>query len=521
MATETEGGGPAVLRPRPVASALFASALFASALATQAAVAAAAPRVEVHKLADTASVGEVFDFDVDAGGAVLLLTRDNICDAGSRECLFGAPLEDPAWVSLAGGKLRLIARGALFAAEGGSLRKLVDVPLKSPVAAADGERVFVAGITPEGRSVLFLHKGGQGHKPLLELDVPVAAMTIRRGALLFTAGPGIFGLKENGKAALLARLPAFRFIPSIAADDETGTIYFSDGESTFAMLGNAFVVVRQGMGGVLRFRNGNLYILSFRDRALFRLSGLSRALLQPGAVARLPDPCPPPVLSLYCESDRIRANLKALSALSRAGKDADPAAASELAAAAAEQKKELATVMAAMAKQAAGGTAGIAWGGGGDPGAVGAGAQVAAGSAGQGVTLWDGTEVRLGPHSTAAVEDCRPGGECRLSLKKGLLHVRTPDARAEEGAGQGAPRRFAVSTDTMTLGFESGEVTLHSDGETATVVVIEGRVKATSPGGGSATLVSGEMLEARRGAPLGTSAAAAMDRLNRWWEKVR
>ncbi len=503
----TDRGGPRILGGLFLLAALLAAA----------AAGAASARVEVQRVADTSALGPVFAYDVAPSGAVLVLTGDNIRDAGSGEPLFGAPLRNPAGLSLAGEKLLFLADGALYSVEGRAPRKLVDVPLRSPVAISDGRSSYIAGVTGEGRSVLFLHREGAGHKPLLELDRPVDAMAFRRGALLFSAGSRIFALREGGKAAAIAELPGFPFILSLAVDDRDGTVYFSDGDSTYAMHGERFVLVRRGMGGILRFRKGALYLLSLREKAIFRFSGLAEAMSAPGALVPLKDPRRDPVVSLYCEAEERRARLKAAAAFERAGDGADSG---ELRAFAEEQGKGLETVQAALEKKAVSGALGVLWGGGNEPRAIGAGTAVSGGKAGAGIALWDGSGATLGPGSKAVLGGCAPSGECRLALEKGLLYVETAEPPAE-GTAIRRPARHTVETGVVTLVFDAAKVALFSSGDAVAVVAVEGRVKAVSPGGGSGIMASGETIEARRGEPLGASRPARMDRLNRWWEEIR
>jgi hypothetical protein len=140
-----------------------------------------AARVEVRKLLDTSPLGDPFVFDVDPGGAVLVLTGDNIYDAGAGESIFGEPLKDPGWLAFAGGKLQFLSNGALFVVDGRKPRKLLDVPLKSRIFVPDGERTYIGGITAAGKPVLFLYKEGIGHKALLDLDAPIDSMALARG----------------------------------------------------------------------------------------------------------------------------------------------------------------------------------------------------------------------------------------------------------------------------------------------------------------------------------------------------
>ncbi|MDO8738137.1 MAG: hypothetical protein Q7J17_04095, partial [Candidatus Deferrimicrobium sp.] len=393
---------------------------FSAFLATP--VEAPAASVDVQRMLDTSRLGDPFVFDVDPAGAVLVLTRDNIFDAGAKEFLFGEPLKDPGWLAFAGGKLQFMANGALFVVDGRMPRKLLDVPLKSRVFVSDRERTYIGGITETGRSVLFLYKEGMGHKALLELDVPIDAMALARGKLFFTVGPRIYVLGEGGPAKLFAHLPGFSHIPSIAVDDKHGLLYFSDGENLYAVRGGDFVVVRRGVGGMLRCREGDLYVLSWHDHALFRMSGLSEAFSAAGTLVPLEDPCKGPVLSLYCEVEKKRAVLKTLAALEGSVAPGDAAARDELDAYMAAQKTKFERTTAALEKEATVGAQAVLWGGGAEPKAIGANAAISTDGKGVGLTLWDGSGIRVGPDSKAVVGDCGPSRECRQTLEKGLLY---------------------------------------------------------------------------------------------------
>ena len=483
-------------------------------------VGASAARVEVRKILDTSTLGDPFVYDVDPGGAVLVLTRDNIYDAGAGNLLFGEPLKNVGWLAFAGGKLQFLANGALYVVDGGMPRKLLDVPLTSRVFVTDGERTFLSGVTASGKPVLFLYKEGVGHKALLELDAPIDAMALARGKLFFAVGPRIYVLGEGGPAKLFAYLPGFAHIPSIAVDDKHGLLYFSDGYDIYALRGGDFVLVRRGLGGMLRCREGDLYVLSWRDHALFRMSGLSEALLSAGTLVPLRDPCKPPVLSLYCGAEEKRAVLKSLAALEGLTAPGDAAARAELAAYMAAQKTEFDRLATELEKEAANGAKGVLWGGGAEPKTIGENAAIATEGKGVGLTLWDGSGIRVGPDSKAVVGDCGPSRECRQTLTKGLLYFEAGKPPVEGMAGP-TPRGFVIATEALTLGFSTARLAVFASGDTTAVVVIEGRAKAVTPQGESVTVASGEMLEAKRGERPGSPRPAEMERLKKWWEDIR
>ncbi len=500
---------------------VVACALLALSVFPATPVAALAARVEVRKVLDTSPLGDPFVFDVGPDGAVLVLTGDNIFDAGAERPLFGEPLKDPAWLAFAGKNLQFLVDDVLYVVDGRGPRKLLDVPLKSRVFVSDGERTYLGGITTTGKPELFLYKEGAGYKPLLELDAPIDAMALARGELFFSVGPRIYALREGGPARPFAILPGFSRIPSLAADAASGLLYFSDGDDVYAMRGGGFVVVRRGLGGMLRCREGDLYVLSWREHALFRMGGLSEALLSAGALTPWKDPCEDPVIGLYCRAERERATLRAAVELSGSGGTASRAGASgEMAAYVAARKKEVDRLGAALAAEAVAGAEGVLWGGDADPKAIGANAAVATGKRGAAVALWDGSDLRVGPESKAVLGECRPSGTCRQTLEKGLLYFgsRRP---AAEGIESRRPRGFGISTGALTLGFESARLAVFASGDTTAVVVLDGRVRAASPGGGSVIMASGEMLEVRRGEPPGMPKPAEMERLNKWWEAIR
>lgn len=476
--------------------------------------------VEVRRLLDTAFLGDPFVYDVDPAGAVLVLTRDNIYDAGAGEFLFGEPLRNPGWLAFSGNGFQFLTNGALFISDGGTPRKLLDVPLKSRILVSDNERTFISGITPAGKPVLFLYKEGMGHKALLELDSPIDAMALARGVLFFSVGPRIYTLREGGPAGLFAYLPDFPAISSLAVDERHGLLYFSEGENLYAVRGSDFVVVRRGLGGMLRCREGDLYLLSWRDHALFRLRGLAEAFASAGTLSPLTDPCEDPVLSLYCKAEEKRALLKSLAQIEGTMGAGDEAARGEVDGYLAAQQNELAQITAGLEKEAATGAIGIRWGGGLEPQAIGANDVITTARRGVGLTLWNGSEFRLGPDSKAVIGDCRPTGECRQTLARGLTYfaANRPSGREDTTS---APKRFSIVTEALRFRFDSGRLAVFAAGGQTAVVVIEGRVEAVTPQGKSVTVSAGETLEARVGERPGVPAPAEMKRLNRWWEEIR
>jgi hypothetical protein len=375
-------------------------------------------------------------------------------------------------------------------------------------------------ITAGGKPVLFFYKEGSGYKPLLELDAPIGAMALAQGSLYFSAGAGIYTLREGGPARLLAHLPGFSSIRSLAVDDRNGVLYLSDGDHLYAVRGKDFGVVRRGVGGMLRWRDGRLYLLSGRDHVLLRMDGLPEALASAGTLVPPEDPCRPPVLSLYCGAEEKRALLKRFATLEGSLDPGDAASRTELAAGMAEQQKALERIGAGLEKEAVSGAQAVLWGGGLEPSAIRAGAPVATGEKGIGLSLWDGSGIRIGPDSKAVLDACGPSGECRLTLGNGLLYFE-PHVPAVEGMPPPANRDYEVATEAVRLRFGAARFAAFVSGGTTTVAVLDGRVKAVTREGETVIVASGEAFEVKRGERPGNPVPADLDRLNKWWEEIR
>jgi ferric-dicitrate binding protein FerR (iron transport regulator) len=186
----------------------------------------------------------------------------------------------------------------------------------------------------------------------------------------------------------------------------------------------------------------------------------------------------------------------------------------------AEEKKELVRIMAGLEKEAEAGSGGIRWGGGMEPKTIRPNDVFTTGKDGIGVTLWDGSEIRVGPDSKAVVGDCGPGRECRQTLENGLLYFESGRPPVE-GMAIPAIRGVVIATEALSVSFPSARLVVFASGGSAVVAVLEGRVKAVTSRGETAIIAPGETFEARKGEPSGDPRPAEMEKLNKWWEVIR
>lgn len=503
----------------PAIRGAAAIALLVAVAAPLTAGGAGRPRVEVQRLLDTGPLGDSFAFDVRPDGSVILVDGDQVVDGATRRPLLAAPLPQIAWVESGDGEPRLLAGEGLYALSGGTPRLLVEAPLAARVLAVDGVRTYVAGVDRDGRALLFVHEEGKGHRPLLELDEPVDAMVAGRGVLFFSSGQAIWVLRPGQPARRLARLPGLSRVVSLALDPGRATLYFSDGEATYALRGSSFALVHPGLGGMLRWRGDDLHVLSWQDRALFRMRGLGTAMATPGVVASWKDPCLAPVVEKYCQAMAERTLLDAIGdppgdgPVGTAGVDV-----AWLARVAAARRESLASIDAALAREAARGVVGVVWTRDGQPRTVGAGAKVETGGRGAILTLWNGSEVQIGPDSRIVLKECRSAGTCRLALERGLLHAQERKAASpEEHSSTGG---MSVSAAGLDVSIDGAEISVFAGKDLSALLVLAGQARAHRPGEATQVVSTREMLEWRPGQPPAPPTATDADRVSRWWEDV-
>jgi hypothetical protein len=482
------------------------------------AAAPAPPRLEVERLLDTRPLGRPLAFDVRADGGVLLVADGEVLDGATGRPWLAAPVAGSGALDLSGGAPRLLAAGGLFALDGRRPRLLAEAALAGGVLAVDGPRAWIAGVTPDGRAVLFLHEEGKGHRPVLEVEEPIDAMAAGGGALFFASGRAVWTLREGQPAQRLLRVPGLDRITSLALDARRGVLYFSDGQATHAFRRDGLVLLHRALGGTLRLRGDDLWILSWREGSLSRLPGLAARLAQPGGVAPWQDPCLGPVVGLHCRALAERALLDAIGDPAEAGGRIPGADAASLARVAEARRASLAALESDLARDAAAGAVAVAWTIDADPVPIGA-TPFATGGRGAFVSLWNGRELRLGAASTLAAGGCRPGPACRLGLRRGLLHLAPERAAAGGAPGRRSPG-FLVETGGLLVALDGAEAALFASEEATAVLVLGGRARVRGAGPEDLTVLPGELLEVRPGTAPGAPVAVDAARINRWWEAV-
>lgn len=505
-------------RPRLALASLALAAAFGGAVARPAPAAPAPPRLQVERLLDTRPLGAPLAFDVRADGGALLVAGGEVLDAATGRPWLAAPVARAGWLDLSGGAPRLLAAGGLYALDGRTPRLLAEVALAGGLLAVDGARTWIAGVNAEGRALLLLHEEGKGHRPVLEAEAPIDALAAGGGALFFAAGRSVWTLREGQPARRLLRLPGLARVAALALDARRGLLYLSDGEATYALRGDGLVVIHRSLGGSLRARGDDLWVLSWREGSLSRLRGLGPLLAAPGGSQPWKDPCLGPVVGPYCRALAERALLDALGDPAEAGGRIPGADVASLARVAEARRTALAALQGELAREARSGAVGVAWTATADPAPVGA-APLATGARGALVTLWSGAELRLGEATTLAAGACRPGGACRLELRRGLLHL-APARGGAAASPDGRAAGLVVGAGGLEVALDGAEAALFAGEEAAAVLVLAGRARVRGAGPEDVDVAAGELLEVRRGGSPPAPAAVDPARISRWWEKV-
>jgi hypothetical protein len=244
-----------------------------------------------EQTAGSFSLGELSpQFEVADGRQVLLLNRaGNLFDLASEKFLL--PDRSPGITSLAdsNGLLVVIREGRLGWYEpGGKIREKFVLPLKDmKIMAGKGERLYLYGAHDKGSRVYLLEEG----KVLLLLEIPrgrITALTAIGERLFLAVENVIYTLIRGERPGVLFVAAGEREIRSLAPDPLAGLLYFSAGESVYAMRAGVAVTVMRGLKGFLRYSGKSLFVLDPERKWLVRIQGLEKLTLDQGQTIRPP-----------------------------------------------------------------------------------------------------------------------------------------------------------------------------------------------------------------------------------------
>lgn len=217
------------------------------------------------------------EFEVIDGHYVILLDRKgNLFDLTRREYISAkTPLQVTSFAFNAG-LLVAIRNNRLGWYEADEIKELLDLPRAGmKVVSGAKSRLYLYGSHGQ-ESLIYLLEDG---KAILLLDIKggkISALTVIGERLFFAIDNMIYTLSKGERAGLLFIVAGEKSIQSLVADPITGVLYFSAGETVYAMRAGVAIPIMRGLTGSLRYSEGALFILAPEQGRLVKILGLEK-----------------------------------------------------------------------------------------------------------------------------------------------------------------------------------------------------------------------------------------------------
>lgn len=222
------------------------------------------------------NLGELKNFDVTGSGAIILLTNNNLFDAGAKR--FIVSKEDPCLRNLccaSDGTLFAVSGNTLECLSGGAFENLTILPSAGMQIADGGKgRIYLFGGETEPNRALYMIEEGKGYIKICEMPKKILALVASQDTVYFSVANDIYEIKFGGKFKLICRIPGPE-ISSLAIDNNTSVIYFTAGKALYGLSKDKITFVGENFGEILRFSNGALYVLKPSAGTLIRITGLN------------------------------------------------------------------------------------------------------------------------------------------------------------------------------------------------------------------------------------------------------
>lgn len=231
------------------------------------------------------------EFGVVDGQEVILLTRDgSLFDLSQQHALPAtAPLRIDSFTVSAG--LLVTIRGDRVGwYEDGEVKERIRLPSSDMrIVAGPHERLYVYGPRGDGSIIYLLQAGGV--TPLLEIPRGrLSALTVIGERVLFAIENVIYTAARGERVGLLFVATGGLPIRSLAADPVAGLLYFSAGETVYAMRAGTAISILRGLAGYLRYSRDALYVLDPDRRRLVKILGLEKLTIDTGRAPTVPSP---------------------------------------------------------------------------------------------------------------------------------------------------------------------------------------------------------------------------------------
>lgn len=218
-------------------------------------------------------------FDVPEEGLPVLLTREgNLYDLQKRSYLPHKKTLGITSFTISSSLFVVIRKDMLGWYEDGAIRERVRLPQAGlRLAAGPGQRLYVYGDRGTGGIIYLLEDGKE--IPLVEVSRgDISALTAIRQRIFYAVGNAIYTVAKGEKPGLLFVAEGEKQVRSLAIDPKVGVLYFSAGNTVYAMRAGVALSVLKGMECYLKYSGAALYALDPKAGRLVKITGLERLI---------------------------------------------------------------------------------------------------------------------------------------------------------------------------------------------------------------------------------------------------
>ncbi|OPY74681.1 MAG: hypothetical protein A4E64_02184 [Syntrophorhabdus sp. PtaU1.Bin058] len=218
-------------------------------------------------------------FEVPEGGLPILLTREgNLYDLQKRSYLPYKKTLGITSFTISSSLFVVIRRDMLGWYEDGTIRERVRLPQSGlRIAAGPGQRLYVYGDRGTGSMIYLLEDGKE--IPLVEVSRGnISALTAIRQRIFYAVGNAIYTVAKGERPGLLFVAEGEKLVRSLAIDPKVGVLYFSAGNTVYAMRAGIALSVLKGMECYLKYSGTALYALDPKAGRLVKITGLERLI---------------------------------------------------------------------------------------------------------------------------------------------------------------------------------------------------------------------------------------------------
>lgn len=215
---------------------------------------------------------------LDKGRIIALTSSGGLMDMTARRAL---PATAPLGITsfTADRHLLIVVRGRrLGFYDAGAIVEKIQLPQDGlTVVAGAKQRLYLHG--PQGTgSIVYLLEQGRAGKLFEVPDGRISTLTVIGERLFFAVGNTIYTAAEGQRPAIVFVAAVPSEIRSIAPDPRTGLLYFSAGDTVYAMRAGMAISILRGLEGTLRYADEVLYVLDPWQGSLVKLQGLEKLL---------------------------------------------------------------------------------------------------------------------------------------------------------------------------------------------------------------------------------------------------